>query len=244
MASISDLLRYKKKVELKSDAEIVAEVWVRILGDYDLQQAYKQARLASSRRRAALRTVGSDDYNDMIETVPDIMTLDEAKNIVKSAKIPIFVAEAYATLDRDEPPKVEEVSEEPDAPSLEEQEQLDKIEVDQGLDYQSRVKNNVADRLDALDQELGGLSDVEIYDRAKFELSNLAANEEFTSELAAQKAYRGTYLDEKCKTRAFLDIDDFKNTHETIKRQLLEAYEALELGPTEIKNSSREELSQ
>lgn len=235
MPGISDLLRYKQKVELRSGDEIIGEVWIRVLGDYDLQQAYQQSRIASARKRAALRTVGSNDYMDFVETYPDSNTVDEAKNVIKAAKLPTMISETYAQLDRDDPAKMEEVAAEPDAPTLEEQETLDAIEVTQEKSYEERVRENIGTKMDVLAQELDAKTDVEIYDMAKYELSNLLSTSEFQIALENQKIFRATYLDEKCRTKAFLDIEDYMNAHESVKRQLVAAYEALEISGPDIK---------
>ena len=56
MASLKDLLKYKSEVEIKAPTtdKVLAKVWVRTIGDDDLNTSFKLARIASSNRRKKL----------------------------------------------------------------------------------------------------------------------------------------------------------------------------------------------
>lgn len=235
-ASIADLLRYKQKVDLRRNNEVIGSVWLRVLGDYDLQLCYKQARIASAKMRAALRTVGSLEYEDHISVIPTNNSREECVTLIKQSKLNNFLAEAYASIDREEPPKIDEVAAEPDAPTLEEQEKLDKISEDQESTFQQKIRQYMEEHTTTLEAELAQKSDDEIFAMTQFEMSNVLSLGEFQTEVQTQKVYRATFTDEKCKTRAFADIDEYRNAHTSIKDQLLFAYNALELSPDEIKN--------
>lgn len=234
--SVTDLLRYKKRVELVRGEKILREVWVRVLGDEDLQRSYRQGRIASSKKRAALRTPGTPEYEDDIEPIPLLNTRDECINLIKQSRMNTIVGEAYANIDREEPVKLEEVAVEPDAPTLEEQETLDKKIKDQEESFQTKIGQYITEHTALLDAELQIKTDEELFDVTRIEVSNLLSLQEFQAEVMAQKVFRATYNDEKCRIRSFADIDEYRNSHTAIKDQLIQAYTILELSPDEVKN--------
>lgn len=234
---IGDLLRYKTKVELKNNSEkVLKTVWIRLLGDYDLQLCYKLSRLASAKKRATLRDHKSEDFQAEIESVSLTTSIEECINLIKNARSSTFVGEAYAVVDRGELPKMDEVTDEPDGPTLEDQEILDKKTAEVEQEYQGKIEAYLKDRLDALDSELRAKPESEVYELVEFELSNVLAMQEFQVELTAQKIFRATYRDEKCTVRAYKTIEEFKNGAAFIKSQLVEAYNDLDLSGDEIKN--------
>lgn len=233
---IGDLLRYKQKVDLRNNGNVIATVWVRVLGDYDLQLSYRLSRIASARMRAALRTPGSPEYQDEIAVVSTNNTREECLDLIKRSKLNTFFGEANAVINREDPPKIESIAVEPDAPTLEEQERLDKMLEDQNKDYDAKIKQYMEEHAAIFEAELAEKPDDEIFEMAKFEISNILALQEFQNEVQAQKIYWGTFNDEKCKVRAFADIDEYKNSHPSIKNQLIAAYSAVELAPDDVKN--------
>lgn len=234
---ITDLLRYKEKVELTSPAgKKIGEVWVRVLGDYDLQLAYRLSRIASTKKRSLLRTPGSTDYMDEIQPIPENNSREDCIALIKAAKVNIFTGEAYANVNKEEPPKLEEVAEEPDAPTLEEQEKMDLLQAKINLDYANKINEYIEDRTAVLMGELELKTDEEIYDMTKYEMSNLLAMQEFQRELTNQKIFRAVYKDQACKVRAFAEMDEFSNSHPVVKEQLISAYTKIELTPDDVKN--------
>lgn len=233
---IKDLLKYKSKVKLTAGSKTLRTVWVRILGDYDLQLSYRLARIASSKRRSLLRTVGTVEYADEIAIIPEVNTREECIDLIKASKSNVFIGEGYANIDREDLPKMDEIAEEPDAPTLEEQEKLDALVKKQEQEYQQKIQNYLKDRQEALTAELNPKTDEEIYKMCQFEMSNILALQEFQSELITQKVFRATYLDEKCSKRAFTSIEDYRDSHTAIKNQLITAYNEVEISPDDIKN--------
>lgn len=237
MASLKDLLKYKDKVEIKDQKEkIIATVWVKILGDEELNLAYKLSRVASTTKRARLNDVESLDYRDEIEVIAELPRETQEQMIIESYTNK-FLSEAYVKVDREELPELDEVAAEPDAPSLQEQEMLDALLVKQEITFQERLNQYKEGRLSELKQRLSTNTDEEILAEARKEVINVIPLQTFFAELTAQKIFRGTFKDEACKHRAYDDPEEFRDTHSFIKEQLISAYTKLEIAPDEIKNS-------
>jgi hypothetical protein len=142
----------------------------------------------------------------------------------------------FITIDREDIPKTEDFAVDPDAPTLEEQEKRDMAELQSELDYQTKIKEftetkekEIADRLETIERE-------QLVLEARKALKDLRALSAFIEEVLDQKVFRGTYVDKECKIRAYKDKDEYINQHSTVKFQLRNAYQSLELSPEELKN--------
>lgn len=236
--NLRDLFKFKKSAEIidPETKEVLAKFWVRILGDEDIKEAYKYGRIASANKRASLKNKESDDYKDaqaQLEGAPR----ENLIFIMKASREAMFANEAGVIVVREELPKLEEIAAIPDAPTLEEQEILDRLEKQVNDDYAKKLQEYVDDKLVVLSGELDAMSDEELIAVSQDELVNIQALEAFAFELQDQKSFRGTYEDEGCKVRAFRDIDDFRNAHSLVKIQINEAINSLDtIGPDELKN--------
>lgn len=237
MATLSDLLRFKKQIEIKhpTTQKVLSQPWIRILGDEDLKEAYRWARIASAAKRAAVKDKNSTDSKDARAQLSET-SREDLFYLMRAARENAFVSEATAIVVRPDLPKIDEIAAIPDAPTLEEQEIQDKREAETEESYQKALREYVETKLAELEVELNNLSEDDLYSRASLELINVQAMEAFNNELNDQKAYRGTYNDEACKNRAFSSIEDFKETHTLIKEQIIAAYSELEMGADDLKN--------
>lgn len=237
MASLADLLRYKEQVVVRNPrtGKEVAKVWIRVLGDLDLTKAYKAARIASAEKRAALRNPETDDYKDEVMGVYDL-DLPQRKDLIMTSKLSGIVAEASVAIERPDLPKLEEVAAEPDAASLEELERLDKLERETEEEYQKKIDEYIETKTTALSAELDALSEEELTEMAKLEVSNLVPFSMFVAELNAQKIFYGAYNDEACKERTFNTIEEFKQLPKTVQEALIIKMNELEISGQEIKN--------
>jgi hypothetical protein len=237
MASLTDLLLYKKEIEVinPSTNKPLKMVWVRVLGDFDLNRAYKLARIASSKKREALRDPNTEDYQDEVFAVADLERADK-EDIIKTAKTTIFASEAQAVVKREDLPTLDEISVDPDAASLEDLELLDKKQLEIEKLYREKLQAYIADKTKELEGELKEKSDEEITKMAQYEISNIIPFSVFMNELTDQKIFFGTFRDKTCKEREFASIDDVKNLPRVIKDKLSEEISSLEMSYEEIKN--------
>jgi len=131
---------------------------------------------------------------------------------------------------------IDAVAMDPDAPTLEEQETLDKKREDAEQAYQKNLVEYVETKKAELITFLKSMPLKEQQSMAKEELSNIVALGVFLEELNNQKVWRSTYIDKNLKERGYSSVDEFKDAHPVVRNQLIDAYRALEIGPEELKN--------
>jgi hypothetical protein len=233
---LSDLFRFKKEVSIKNPktGKVKTKVWVRLMGDEDLKEAYKAARVVSAIKRTALQ---DDESADSREGVTQLTELSQAdlKELILAEAENRFITEAPVIVDRENLPEIEEVAALPDAPTLEEQEVLDKKVVDQDKVFLDSLNDYVETKKRELAVELDAFSEEELFSRAKKTLQNVQPLQAFAEELNNQKGFRATFTDKDCKVRGFSDVDDFRNSNSSLKQQIIEAYDELDLSSEDLK---------
>lgn len=236
MGILSDLFKWKRQIEIKgSDDSVQATVWIRILGDWDLSESYKAARVESAKMRVKIRDEQSDDYLNEVSAL-ETFTDEELRLLIRNTKASDYLTEAFAVLNRGELPSIEEVAAQPDGPTLEEQEKLDKLTKEIDEKYQKDVSDYIEAKSEELYTKLKKLKREELYGEAKKAIQDLIPTRVFSTELADQKAYRATYEDEACKIRAFPNVQEFRNADTAVRTQIIVAYSTLEINPEELKN--------
>ena len=237
MATLDNLLRYKSKVVLKhpKTGKDIKVVWVRLLGDEDLREAFKFSRIASAEKRAALRDKESDVYKDEIGELSD-QSREDLVSLIVATRENIYANEAPVVVKREDLPEISEIAVQPDAPTLEEQERLDALTNEINDRYKKSVEDYIETKKQETLAELKGLKFDKVLEKAIVEFINLQALQSFVDELNTQRGYRGTYEDEECKIRGFSSIEAFKNADTSIKQQLINAYAELEMDNDDLKN--------
>jgi hypothetical protein len=237
MVSLVDLFRYKKEIMITDPVtgRDVKKIWVRVLGDMDLNKAYKAARLASAAKRDALRNPETEDYKDEVLGVVELSP-EEKREVIKTARLSNIISEAISATIRPELPKLEEVAVDPDAATLEELENLDKEEIKVEKEYQSKIDEYVTLRTQEIDIQLQSLSVEELDKQAMQEVSVLVPFALFMTELNVNKALYGTFQDKDCKTKEFETADDFRQLPKAIQDLIIDEINNLEIHGSEIKN--------
>jgi hypothetical protein len=237
MASLVDLLRYKKELEISdpNTNKVIKKIWIRVLGDLDLQASYKASRIVSATKRAALRNPESDDYKDEVLGILEL-SREEQMDVIKTARLSNIISEATVAVIRPDLPELEDVAITPDAASLEELEDLDKEETVIEKDYTTKIDEYVRLRTDELDLRLQGLTKEELEKEAMEQVSVLVPFSIFMSELNVQKAFYGTFQDAACKVREFDTADDFRQLPSKIQDYIVAAINLLEVSGADIKN--------
>jgi len=237
MVSLVDLFRYKKEIMITDPVtgKDVKKVWVRVLGDMDLNKAYKAARLASAAKRDALRDPETEDYRDEVLGVVEL-SVEDKREVIKTAKLSNIIAEAISANVRPELPTIEEVAIDPDAATLEELENLDKAEDKIEKEYQSKIDEYILLKTQEIDLQLQALSTEELDKEAMQDVSVLVPFALFMTELNVNKAVYGTFQDKDCKIKEFESTDDFKQLPKHIQDFIIAEINSLEIRGSEIKN--------
>lgn len=239
---IADLLKWRTAVILNDqngnpildDKKNPVTVYLRVIGDNDLEEAHRQARIRSATIRKELSDSTSDTYKDRVAPIMEA-TREDCIGIIMQYRTSNLDAEARVNTVRPELVKLEEVAVEPDAPTLEEQERLDSEQEAQDKEYSDALKNYVETRTAVIKAEVEAMSDDELRETAKTEISGVIALAEFFTALMEQKIFRGTFTDKTCKERAFDSIEEVREANSTIRQQLMDAYLELEYDPDKVK---------
>jgi len=245
---IADLLKWRDVVTLKNEqGEEIDEtgqpteegkgvkVYLRVIGDFDLSESYRLARLASAEKRRNLEDKTSTDWQEATRPIKEA-TAEQATVLIKQARSSNLEAEARANVPRPDLPDIEEFAVDPDAASLAEQEKLEAAIEKIDEDYEKAVSDYIETRTTIIEAELATHSLEELRDLAMDEIGTVLALGEFYAELFDQKTARACYLDKTCKEKAFDTVDEFKSTASIIKGQLIDAYIKLEQGSSDVKN--------
>lgn len=236
MGKISKLLKWGKKVTLKdANGKVLMDAWLRILDDDALDEAYRDARIASAALRAEMRDPESKRYKDDVDRIKGA-TKSECIQLIKAARGSNLTSEAFSNVVRPDLPKMEEIAVDPDAPTLEENERLDAAIDKINEDYATAIDTYVEERQAVIDAELEAKERDELFEEAKAATIDLIVLSAFIQRVLDEKVWRGTFNDAKYTERGFDDIQDFLSTDSGIKDQLREGYNDLEMNPEEIKN--------
>jgi len=239
---IADLLKWRTSVILldQNQKPILDEknqpvtVWLRVIGDDDLDKAHRAARLTSSTIRKELKDTKSALYRDRVAPIKDA-SKEDCEAVVLQYRISNLEAEARANVEREDLVTLEQVAIDADAATLEEQEKLDAEIQIQEERYEVAVKDYIETRTEIIKAELASMSLEDIRKAGMDEISGVIALSEFFNELMEQKIFRGSFTDKACKERAFDDIEEVKSSASTIRQQLFEAYIELEYSPDQVK---------
>jgi hypothetical protein len=239
---IADLLKWKRSIILLDqegnpvldDKNKPITVFLRVIGDDDLEKSHRAARLKSATIRKDLLDESSLLYMDRVAPISEASRQD-CIDILVQYRTSNLEAEARANVERPDEPTLEEVAIDPDAASLEEQEKLDKAIEKQNKEYAEAIKDYIDTRAAVIRAEVEAMSDEDLHTLAKVEISGVMALSEFFTELMNQKIFRGTFVDDKCKERAFETIEEVKDASPVIRQQLFDAYLELEFEPDKIK---------
>lgn len=242
MGTLSQLLRWKKEIILKNGDKPILEngkpktVWIRIIGDYDLQESFKIARRKSAEFRAALRDVDSNEYK---ETVLPLQTTsrEDCEEVIRAARATNWTNMAISAVVKPDLATIEEIAVDPDAATLEEQERVDAENALLDAKYEEEISEFIKTKEAELEVELKQLDDDQIRLLAQVEVSVIIPLTVFLNEVQDQKIWRAVYEDKDFKIRGFSDVDDYRQTPEIIKTQLINAYSELEgFSGEDIKN--------
>lgn len=232
---LADLLRYKKKVTIEIRGKKLGVRWVRVIGDTDLSEAYRKARIASAKKRKELRDLNSDFYKDELSLIEDT-TAEDCIQVILAARENDFRAQAFANVERPNLPALDEVAVDADAPTLEEQEKLDEAIFKTEQDYEKSLEDYVQARITETRTTLESTTLETLRELTKEETINVLALTEFLQQVQDEKIWRAVFYDEECKEREFDSLEEFKDVNSQIKDILYQAYSELELGGEEIKN--------
>ncbi len=226
---ISQLFLWKGEVPIVDELQKeVATVYMRVVGDKDLNKARIYSLRRSSELRAALNNKKSDEYHAFISNVK----FTDRETMIAGVKLLMmgdFGSEARRNV-------VIKFPKEPKSDAaLDEQEAYQKEIDDFPEHFGERVNDEIERLVKAEEKRIKKLSDDEVFDKYKKLTVNYICQEEMSRVFLDQCTFYATYKDSKYKKRYFKSFSSYEDIAPEVKDQLRQAYKNLELGMTELK---------
>jgi hypothetical protein len=228
--SVEKLFEWSNKFTIKDRFnKDKLEVFIRLVGDADLNRARVYGLRKSADMRKKLKDLDSDQR---IAYIPDISVIDK-DGVINT--LLLYRSREFATK------AVKEVQvkipKEPDSEAtLEEQEKYQEF-VDNYLDKrQKEIDKYVAKLIESERKKLEERDLESLYKDYENEMINQICNGEMVNKYREFCTFCGTYKDSKFKKRLFESLDEFLNLPSEVKDQLTENYLKLEVGGEDLKN--------
>jgi len=224
---ISKLFHWNNKYVLKvKDKEY--NVYVRLLGDAEVNRARIYALRKSAELRAKLHDKNSDEYLAYLPQ-KEIITEDELVSGLLIMHTRTFTLDAVRNV-RPELP-IEPSSES----SLEKKEKYQK-EVDEfDIKRDKKYGDYIKEKTEAKEKEIRSKSKDDIYKDYINMITNQACETEMVMRYREMCSYFGTYKDKEFKNRLFGNFEEFNNMPTDVKEQLMDAYQLLEIDSETLK---------
>lgn len=227
--NISRLFDWGKKFEIvDGQGDVVATIYMRLLGDADMNRTKVYALRKSQELRKKLRDVSSEERLLYIKE-PEEMERDElvSTNVALSMREINNRAYKEVRVPRPKQPKSDA--------GLEKMEKYQK-EVD---DYPEKLREAVSKFLKAeVDKLTKALQEKSIEELHKMYISSLIneyCEQEAFNAYRDMETYLGCYKDEEYKERAWETFEDFQNLPSEAKEEFKAAYETLSIDMNELK---------
>lgn len=228
---LSKLFLWNRSVEIKDDSgNILKTVWMRLVGDADLNRARVISLRESYKIREALKDETSDEH--MAYIAP--LKLSDRESIatgVKMMNLGDYMDEARTSVLSKFP--VEPSSDS----SLEEQEKYQKAIDEFPLKWEKDMDRELKKIQKREDARIAEMTDDALRKEYVDRLVNYICQTMMNSTFHSYCTYFGTYEDSKFRRRAFRSYDDYSNISPKTKQQLEDAYKELEIAVPELKKS-------
>lgn len=227
---ISKLFYYGDKFDILDKAEKkVMTVYIRLVGDAELNQARVFALRSSADLRSKLKDKSSDErrafipenYDDLsnediINLIVLYSTQDITNDVIKNTEIPI-----------PKEPKSDA--------SLEEQEEYQRLVDAYPLYRVTKIREEVNLKIESLKETLSKKSKDELVVEYERVIIVTLCQQEMLTKFREMSTYFGCFKDKNYKTRLFSSFESFSNILPEIKQQLMDNYISLEVSNDELK---------
>jgi hypothetical protein len=227
--NISQLFSWSKESAIAdSHGNILTKIWIRLVGDADLNRARVFALRKSAELRAKLKDKNSDESMAFIQDL-DVVDKSKIVDVVVGLSLRDFSREAYREVDIPIP-----VEPDSDA-SLEKQEKFQK-EIDAyPKKREDAIRKYLKKKVDKLTEEYNNLSNEELQKKYESLMINELCEQESFKKFKEMSVYFSIYKDKNFKTRLFKDFDEFDNLAPEIKNKIINEYTSLELDTDTLK---------
>jgi hypothetical protein len=222
----------KEFAVLDKDDKVIQKLYIRLLGDADLNRARVYALRKSAELRKNLRTVDSDERIALIFD-PESLEDERLVTLIVGLSIRELTQAAVRGLKLAFPK-----SPKSDAP-LEDLETYQQEIDEYASKREAAIKKNLEKEVEKLTKILQKLSREELTKRYENTLINEACEQEVINRFREASAFYGTYRDKNFKKKYFRNIEDFQDLPTDIKNQFIAAQQSIELSGEDLKKLQR-----
>jgi len=218
----------KKSAIADGHGNILSEIWIRLVGDADLNKARVFALRKSAELRAKLKDPASDEHMAFIQDV----TVVEKEILVDS-----IVGLGLRDITRNAYKEVSvTIPKEPDADApLEKQEKYQKEVDDYPKKREDAIRKYLRKAVDKATKENMELTNEELQKKYNLLMINELCEQESFKKFKEICVYFSIYRDKNFKNRLFSSFDEFDNLTPEIKEKLMNEYTSLELDTDTLK---------
>jgi len=226
---ISNLFKWKSVLELKDiDDNIIKTVYMRIIGDAELNRARVSSMRASAEMRSKLRDTTSDEYIAYIPSI-DQFEKENIAEMLLSLDMRRYAEQVEKTIKVPMPKKLSS-----DA-SLEEQEIHQRAIDDYPQFRQKKIKDALTKLVEEERKKLNRTSVENLITKYRQLVSDQLCEIELNRTFIGMSVVFGTFDDEKCTEKTFSSFDEYENLPPYAKEQFIEHYYNLQLGVSDLK---------
>jgi len=226
--SLAPLFHWNKRFELADLNEATLEVFVRLVGDAELNKARVFALRKSSELRRDLKNESSDVRLAFISE-SEGLTRGQLQQLVLTLSIRDVTQDALRQVRLPYP-------KEPDSEaSLEAQEKHQELVDNYPKEKEIKLREFITNSMTKIKETLDSTSDEELYNIYERAIIGELCEQEMLRSFGDMCAFFGCYKDENFSERYFADVEEFQNLSSVIKEQFLSAYKSLELSSEDLK---------
>lgn len=228
---ISPLFSWSKEFEVTSNGT-VTPVYMRLLGDADMNRARVAALRKSAELRRKLKDLNSDERLAYIKDIDDIeLESLVAVVIVFSMRDMNDKLQSKLKIKTPKPPRSDAKT------SAHEKYQA---EIDSYNDRRQEELRSLLDKeVESMKVDLSKLSKQEIYDKYLVAMINEMCEQELLREFKSQCCYYGLYKSKDAPEKLFSSYEEFSNIQTELKEQFVTEYATLELQGDDLKKLQR-----
>lgn len=228
---ISPLFTWSKEFEI-IDNGISTPVFIRLLGDADINIARVAALRSSAVLRKKLKDINSDERLAYIKDIDDL-TMDSLIAVVTAFSMRSLSDNVVKNL-KIKPPKL------PRSDAKTSVHEKYQAEVDSYPERrQTEIRSGLEKEVDKLRKLLEKEDKVVVYNKYVNSMIDEICEQELMRVFKAWSAYLGSYKDGSLSERLFLSFDEFNNLQSYLKEQFISEYSKLELNGNDLKKLQR-----
>lgn len=226
---ISKLFNWGGELTILDDIGVeVDKLYVRLVGDAELNRARVIALRSSAELRKKLKDENSDEYFAFIP-LKELVDKDKIVELILLYSTREITREVVKNMDLAFPKNPKSTD------SLEEMEKFQK-EVDEYTSNKDRLTNEeIVKKLNELKKFVQEKEEDSLYKDLVNTIANELCEQEMLRKFNEACAFYGTYADKEYKIRLFKDFEDFLNLPTNIKNQIIDFYSTLEIDSESLK---------